>query len=163
MAKIGEILEVAIAELKPYENNAKLHDADQVEKIADSIRAFGFISPCLIDKDKNIIAGHGRIAAAKEIGMDKVPCVEIEGLTEAQRRAYILADNRLTELGGWNFEAVHLELEALNDMGFDVGLTGFDLNPVEDAFIEDADVVEGNNTKGRVVECPACEFKFTIR
>lgn len=102
MGKITKIKDVAIDALKPYERNAKLHSDAQVEKIAKSIQEFGFLSPCLIDTEGNVIAGHGRIMAAKTLGMETVPCVYIEGLTDAQRRAYILADNRLTELGGWD-------------------------------------------------------------
>ena len=100
MAKIGSVQEVAISDLVLYDRNAKQHPADQITKIADSIREFGFISPVLIDDNKNVIAGHGRIAAAQEIGMKMVPCVNVSGLTEEQRRAYVLADNRLTEMGG---------------------------------------------------------------
>lgn len=135
MAKIAKVQEVAVADLKPYAKNAKIHGEEQVEKIAESIRAFGFLSPLLIDGDMNVIAGHGRIMAAKKLGIDKVPCVFIEGLTDEQRRAYILADNRLTELGGWDMDMVNAELQELLDADFDISLTGFELNldeePVE--------------------------------
>jgi len=126
MGKAVELREVEIAALKPYERNAKQHSKEQVEKIGRSIRELGFLSPCLIDQEKNVIAGHGRIMAAKEIGMTTVPCVFVEGLTDAQRKAYILADNRLTELGEWNMERVQQELAALSDADFDISLTGFD-------------------------------------
>ena len=102
MAKIDSVQEVSLDLLRPYENNAKIHSEDQVNKIAESIQAFGFLNPCLIDKDYNIIAGHGRVMASKKLGLAAVPCIFIEGLTDAQRRAYILADNRLTELGEWD-------------------------------------------------------------
>ena len=128
MGKAVELREVEIAELKPYERNAKQHGKEQVERIAKSIRELGFLSPCLIDQEYNVIAGHGRILAAKTIGLKKVPCVFVEGLTEAQRRAYIIADNRLTELGEWNMEAVKFELEDLRLEGFDLSLTGFEIN-----------------------------------
>lgn len=126
MGKAVELREVEIAALKPYERNAKQHSKDQVEKIARSIRELGFISPCLIDQELNVIAGHGRILAAKEIGWETVPCVFIEGLTEEERKAYILADNRLTELGEWDMDLVQQELAALSDADFDISLTGFD-------------------------------------
>ena len=119
--------EVNISELVPYERNAKQHSPEQVRKIADSIREFGFLSPILIDGAGNIIAGHGRVEAAKLLGMESVPAVYIEGLTEAQRRAYILADNRLTELGGWDLPLVDAELQELAAMDFDIDLTGFEL------------------------------------
>ena len=131
MAKTAEIAEVSLTDLHPYERNAKIHDAAQVEKIAESIKEFGFVSPCLIDRQGNIIAGHGRVEAAKRLGLTKVPCVYIEGLTDTQRRAYILADNRLTELGGWNMGTVEKELEELAAMDFDVDLTGFDFRGVD--------------------------------
>ena len=128
MAKADKICEVAVCELRPYDNNAKVHSDEQVDMICNSIKEFGFISPCLIDKDNRIIAGHGRVMAAKKLGLKKVPCVYIEGLTEEQYKAYIIADNRLTELGGWDEELLNAELEALSEEGFDIELTGFDLN-----------------------------------
>lgn len=128
MAKTTEMVEVPIAQLTPYERNAKQHPAEQIEKIKDSIKEFGFLSPCLIDRDGNIIAGHGRVEAAKALGMETVPCVYVEGLTETQRRAYIIADNRLTELGGWDMDLVEEELQALVSSDFDISLTGFELD-----------------------------------
>lgn len=146
MAKIAEVQEVAIAVLKPYERNAKQHGADQIDKLIKSIEEFGFLTPCLIDRDHNIIAGHGRVMAARKMGMQTVPCVYIEGLSEAQRKAYILADNRLGELGEWDMDLVMEELTALDDMDFDVTVTGFDLpdlteadEVVEDDYSEDVE------------------------
>ncbi len=127
MAKIADVQEVSLKKLRPYERNAKRHDAEQVEKIAASIKEFGFISPCLIDAGYNLIAGHGRMAAAKMLGLESVPCVFVEGLNEEQRRAYILADNRLGELAAWDFDLVFDELNELGDLGFDVNLTGFEV------------------------------------
>lgn len=126
MAKIAEVQEVSLQLLKPYEKNAKIHGAKQIQMLKKSIEEFGFLTPCLIDREHNIIAGHGRVMAAAELGMQTVPCVFIEGLTEEQRRAYILADNRLGELGEWDMDMVNIELEELNDLGFDVSVTGFD-------------------------------------
>lgn len=130
MAKIDGVQEVRLDSLKPYEKNAKVHGQEQVNKIADSIREFGFLSPLLIDKDYNIIAGHGRVMAAKQLGMETVPAVFIEGLTETQRRAYILADNKLTELGGWDAVLVSSELDDLKASGFDIDLTGFSIDDI---------------------------------
>ena len=126
MAKIAEVQEVDVNKLIPYERNAKQHSDEQVEKICNSIREFGFISPCLIDNDHNVIAGHGRIMAAKKLGMKTVPCLFVEGLTDEQRKAYTLADNRLTELGEWDMVLVQSELADLELSDFDVSLTGFD-------------------------------------
>lgn len=146
MAKIDGVQEVALEALKPYEKNAKIHNADQVERIANSIKEFGFISPCLIDKDFNIIAGHGRVKAAQQLNLKTVPCVFIEGLTETQRKAYILADNRLTELGEWDDDLLQGELEELADMDFDIELTGFEFEDydepkeiIEDDFSEEVE------------------------
>ena len=125
MAKTTEMVEVALSSLKPYERNAKLHPAEQIERLKESIREFGFISPCLIDSENNIIAGHGRVEAAKSLGLKSVPCVYVEGLTDAQRRAYILADNRLTEMGGWDMDIVSQEVEWLRGEGFNIDVTGF--------------------------------------
>lgn len=143
MGRVTGIQEVNIADLKPYERNAKQHGPEQVKKLCDSIREFGFISPCLIDSDLNVIAGHGRIMAAREMGMEKVPCLFVEGLTETQRKAYILADNRLTELGEWDMDIVNAELMDLDLADFDVSLTGFDFElPEEQDEIEEDDVPE---------------------
>lgn len=142
MAKIEQIKEVALSELKPYEKNAKIHGAEQVELIAKSIEEFGFLNPCLIDKENNIIAGHGRVIAAKKLGWESVPCVYVEGLTEEQYRAYVLADNKLTELGEWNMDLVEEELDWLRDMDFDISLTGFDIEFEE----EPKTIVEDNFT-----------------
>ncbi len=132
MAKIDGVQEVAVEALKPYEKNAKIHNTEQVDRIAKSIEEFGFISPCLIDKDFNIIAGHGRVKAAQQLGLKTVPCVFIEGLTETQRKAYILADNRLTELGEWDYETLAGELDWLENNDFDINLTGFEKEQVEE-------------------------------
>lgn len=127
MAKIDKVQEVAVTLLKPYEKNAKIHGREQLDKLKASIEEFGFLTPCLIDSDYNIIAGHGRVAAASEMGLKSVPCVFIEGLTDAQRKAYILADNRLGELGEWDMDIVYDELFDLDSMDFDITLTGFEM------------------------------------
>ena len=139
MGKIAEVQEVTLRNLVPYAQNAKIHGAGQIDKLKKSIEEFGFLTPCLIDRDFNIIAGHGRVMAAKELGMQSVPCVFIEGLTEAQRRAYILADNRLGELGEWDMDLVLSELEELKDMDFNIELTGFDLPDDDVVADEDPD------------------------
>ncbi len=128
MGKIADKQDVKIELLKPYERNSKVHNKDQIEKIKRSISEFGFLSPCLIDENYNIIAGHGRVMAAKELNMETVPCVFIEGLSENQRRAYIIADNKLTELGGWDDEILEDELRSLYTNGFDIDVTGFDFD-----------------------------------
>lgn len=125
MGEIRTIKRVSLKDLKPYENNAKRHGKRQIERLAASIQEFGFVSPILIDKDNVIIAGHGRFEAAQSIGMDKVPCVCIEGLTEDQKKAYVLADNRLSELDTkWDLELVQKELESIS-IDFDISALDF--------------------------------------
>ena len=148
MGEVKKIENVDIDLLIPYAKNAKIHDKKQIEKIKASIKEFGFVSPCLIDKDYNIIAGHGRVMAAKELKIEKLPCVFIEGLSDSQRRAYILADNRLSELGEWDFELIVDELEILKDENFDISITGFDLDQInvnveiEDDNYKESDIEE---------------------
>ena len=102
---------IQIDKLIPYINNARTHSQEQIKQLQASIREFGFINPVLIDSNYNIIAGHGRVMAAKNEGMDKVPCLFIEHLTEAQKKAYIIADNKLAENAGWDMELLRVELE----------------------------------------------------
>lgn len=118
---------VKIEKLKPYENNARTHSEEQVEKISRSIKEFGFINPVLIDSNFGIIAGHGRVLGAKKLGMKEVPCLFVEDLTDEQKRAYILADNKLALDAGWDDEILREEIKALADLDFDVSLTGFEL------------------------------------
>lgn len=113
MGKVTRLEEIDVDQLKPYEKNAKIHGDDQIEKLCESIREYGFISPVLIDSNMNVIAGHGRLMAAKKLGLKKVPCQFVEGLNDSQRRGYILADNRLNEYSEWNLEAVAEEVESL--------------------------------------------------
>ena len=127
MGKIAKVQEVTLDKLIPYVNNAKIHNEEQVTKIASSIREFGFLSPVLIDAKYNIIAGHGRVLGAKKLGMTEVPCLFVEDLTETQKRAYILADNKLALDAGWDDEILRQEIKALDDLNFDVSLTGFDI------------------------------------
>ena len=127
MAKIADVQEVSLLMLKPYAKNAKKHPQSQVDLLEKSIKEYGFLNPCLIDKDYNVIAGHGRILAAKQMGMDKIPCLFVEGLTDAQYKAYVLADNKLTEMGEWDMDLVLSELQDLENMNFDISLTGFDM------------------------------------
>lgn len=117
---------VNIEKLIPYVNNARTHSKEQITKLRSSLREFGFINPVIIDRDYNIIAGHGRVMAAKEENITEVPCVFVDHLTESQKKAYIIADNRFALDAGWDEEMLKLEIEALQDMAFDLSLTGFD-------------------------------------
>lgn len=131
--------QVEINKLIPYKNNARTHSDEQIKQIQASIREFGFINPVLIDKDLGIIAGHGRVTAAKNEGMEKVPCIFIEHLTEAQQKAYIIADNKLAENAGWNTEKLKIELTELQDLDFNLELTGFADMEIDELLFEEAD------------------------
>lgn len=129
------------ADLIPYARNSRTHSEAQVAKIAASIKEFGFLNPIIIDKDSGIIAGHGRVMAAQKLGLEEVPTVRAEHLSEAQKKAYIIADNRLALDAGWDDEMLRVELAELGEMGFDLELTGFELDEIETlAFDDDAEV-----------------------
>lgn len=125
---------VPLSKLVPYINNARTHSPEQVTKLRSSLREFGFVNPVIIDRDYGIIAGHGRVMAAKEEGIEEVPCVFVDYLTEAQKKAYIIADNRFAQDAGWDEELLRIEIEALQGMDFDVGLTGFNDDEIADLF-----------------------------
>ena len=131
-----EIIETS--KLVPYQNNARTHSPEQVMKLRSSMREFGFINPILIDREFNVIAGHGRLMAAKEEGLTSVPCVYVDHLTEAQKKAYILADNRMAMDAGWDEDLLRVELVALQGFDFDMTLTGFDEQELADLFAMDA-------------------------
>lgn len=117
-----------IADLVPHERNPRTHSKRQIKQIADSIRAFGFTNPILIDRDDTIIAGHGRVEAAKLVGIAQVPTIRLEDMTEAQKRAYVIADNKLAENAGWDTDLLAIELQYLTELeiDFDVTVTGFE-------------------------------------
>lgn len=138
---------VNIDKLVPYARNARTHSKEQVLQLRASLREFGFVNPVIVDKDYNVIAGHGRIMAAKEEGITEVPCVFVEHLTEAQKRAYIIADNRLALNAGWDAEMLSVELADLQGADFDISILGFDnaelnklLGGIEDVKDDDFDV-----------------------
>lgn len=146
--QVTERLEqVNIDRLVPYARNARTHSKEQILQLRASLREFGFVNPVIVDKDLNIIAGHGRILAAKEEGITEVPCVFAEYLTEAQKRAYIIADNRLALNAGWDAEMLSVEIADLQGADFDISLLGFDnaelnklLSGIEDVKDDDFDV-----------------------
>jgi DNA modification methylase len=120
-----------VDELRPYAGNARTHSRKQIRQIAKSIERFGFCNPVLIDDSKQIVAGHGRVEAAKLIGMNDVPTLRLSHLSEADKRAYILADNKLAEKAGWDCEILAIELQALIDLNFEVELTGFETAEID--------------------------------
>lgn len=130
---------VSTDKLIPYVNNARTHSPEQLTKLRSSLREFGFINPIIIDKDFNVIAGHGRLMAAKAEGITEVPCVFVDYLTEAQKKAYIIADNRMAMDAGWDEELLRVEIDALQGADFDVSLTGFDDKEISDLFADGSD------------------------
>jgi len=133
MSKQGKfplIKTVLVADLIPYARNSRTHSDEQVTQIAASIKEFGFLNPVIIDGENGIIAGHGRVLAAKKLGMVDLPAVEAGHLTDAQRRAYIIADNKLALNAGWDEEMLRVEFAELTEAGFDLDLTGFSLEEI---------------------------------
>ena len=133
---------VPVDQLTPYKGNARTHSRKQIGQIANSIERFGFNTPVLIDDSGQIIAGHGRVAAAKLLGMESVPTLRLSHLSAADKRAYIIADNRVAEKAGWDRELLSIELQALIDIDFDIELTGFETSAV-DIILEDAEEAKG--------------------
>ena len=133
----SEMKLVPISKLVPYANNARTHSPEQINKLRGSLREFGFVSPVIIDKDYGILAGHGRVMAARAENLEQVPCVFVDHLTEAQKKAYILADNRFALDAGWDEDMLRVEMEALQGMDFDISLTGFDESEIADLFAAD--------------------------
>lgn len=130
---------VPLEKLVPYVNNARTHSPEQITRLRSSLREFGFINPVIIDRDYGIIAGHGRVLAAKEENITEVPCVFVDYLTEAQKKAYILADNRMALDAGWDEELLRIEIESLQGADFDVSLTGFNEDEIADLFADEND------------------------
>ena len=145
--------------LKPYANNAKIHTAEQIEQIKKSIQEFGFNDPIAIWRNNEIIEGHGRLIAASEMGLEKVPVIRLDGLTDQQRKAYILIHNKLTMDTGFNFD---LLMDELDNLSIDMAKYGFDLDEEDSDYeIENTeyDAEEFNDEKFEY-ECPECGFKF---
>src|SRR6516165_1170083 len=135
----------AVSELRAYPNNARTHSRKQLRQIANSIEKFGFCNPVLIDDDKEIIAGHGRVEAAKLLGIEAVPTCRLSHLSPADKRAYILADNRLAASAGWDKELLAIELQGLIELDVDIELTGFDMAEIDLLF---GHVREANSASG---------------
>jgi ParB-like chromosome segregation protein Spo0J len=123
-----------ITDLLPYINNARTHSDEQVSQIAASIKEFGFTNPILITGDGSIIAGHGRVMAAKKLNLSEVPCIELDHLSDTQRKAYILADNKLALNAGWDAQMLMLEMEELKTLEYDLDLIGFNLKEIDEIF-----------------------------
>lgn len=159
---------IEVDKLVPYALNAKLHTDDQVDELVALMREVGYTQPILLDGGFEIIAGHGRLLALKKLGMKQGPCIRLPHLTEAQKRAYRLADNQQTMKTGWDRDILKIELSELNDLGglnFDIGLIGFDQSFLNDLLIEKnfdpgSEDDQGKLDRKKPVQCPGCGHEF---
>lgn len=154
-----------IEALVPYVNNARTHSDEQVAQIAASMKEWGWTNPVLVDETGMIIAGHGRVMAARKLGLAEVPVMVAEGWTEAQKKAYVLADNQLALNSGWQLETLSVELHGLNGAGFDLGLTGFGADELTEIMFEPNFEPATADEQGRLDEkkkctCPECGHVF---
>ena len=161
-----QIEQVAVESLIPYARNSRTHSDEQVAQIAASIKEFGWTNPILIDGESGIIAGHGRLLAARKLGMKEVPVIQLSGMTDTQKKAYIIADNKLALNAGWDDELLRLELEELNVEEFKMELLGFDANELNLAMGLGVDFQPGTeDDQGKLDElapiiCPSCGHEF---
>ena len=161
-----QIERVPLEALVPYARNSRTHSEAQVAQIAASIREFGFTNPVLMDKDGGIIAGHGRVMAARKLGLKDVPCLRLGYLSETQRRAYVIADNKLALNAGWDAETLQVELADLNGAEFNMDLLGFGVDDLAEAMGMGRDFEPGSiEDQGRLdqkkpVTCPNCGHEF---
>ena len=156
-----QIERVPLEALVPYARNSRTHSEAQVAQIAASIREFGFTNPVLIDADGGIIAGHGRVMAARKLGLKDVPCIALGHLTAAQRKAYIIADNKLALNAGWDEELLAVEFADLKDAGFDLELTGFAAGElVTPDFQPGSEEDQGRLDEKAKAVCPNCGHEF---
>jgi len=165
-----EVAYVATTDLIPYANNPRTHSDQQVAQVAASIQEFGFNNPILIDEHNSIIAGHGRLAAAQKLEMNTVPTILLEGLSEAQRKAYVIADNKLTENGGWDYDILAVEIDRLKELDVNIDLTGFGIEELQ-VITQDVDFEPaGEDEQGKLdeldpkwIDCPHCGKEFDMR
>jgi len=143
----------SVSDLIPYVNNSRTHSDEQVAQIAASMKEFGWTNPILVDEEGVIIAGHGRLLAAQRLKMDSVPTISIEGLSKAQRKALVIADNKMAMNAGWDMSLLALELGELDLEGFDLGLTGFSVDELDKLLMPEQ--IEGNTDPDAVPELPA--------
>ena len=161
---------IPIDDLIPYARNSRTHSDEQIAQIAASIKEFGFTNPVLIDDDGGIIAGHGRCMAARKLKMDAVPCIRLTGLTEAQKKAYIIADNKLALNAGWDDEMLKIELEELDNLNFNLELLGFEIDELSEMFDEpdfeagsEEDQGQLDKLDPKMCTCPKCGREFDLR
>lgn len=167
MSNFPDYKTVSTDSLIPYVRNSRTHSDEQVAQIAASIKEFGFLNPIIIDGDNGIIAGHGRVMAAQKLGIKELPCIEASHLTDAQRKAYIIADNKLALNAGWDDEMLRIELDDLAEMGFDLELTGFSIGEISNLSFDGSQLTDDSPEDFKEVDeselsciCPKCGFEF---
>lgn len=153
------ILELELNKLKPYENNPR-NNEEAVEPVANSIKEFGFKVPIVIDKDNVIIAGHTRYKAAKKLKLDKIPCIIADDLTEEQIRAFRLADNKVSEVATWDYNALNFELE--NIINIDMAIFDFDMSGITDTFGTDFELPDDDKPQTRTITLSLAEEQYQI-
>jgi len=164
-----QIKEKLVSELIPYVKNSRTHSDEQIAQIAASIKEFGWTNPILIDGENGIIAGHGRLLAARKLKHDKVPTIELKDLTEIQKKAYIIVDNKLALNAGWDREILSIELGSLQNDNFNIELLGFDAIELSDLFDEQIKELKSNTEEINPDEynmnckCPKCGFEFDAK
>jgi ParB-like chromosome segregation protein Spo0J len=156
-----------VADLIPYARNSRTHSDEQVAQIAASIKEFGWTNPILTDGDNGLIAGHGRLLAARKLGHKEVPTIELTGLTDTQKKAYIIADNKLALNAGWDDEVLKVELAELQELDFNLDITGFSALEIAALSLEEKDLYPDSSTKeidpddyNMGHQCPKCGFEF---
>ncbi len=161
---------VAAASLVPYANNSRTHSDQQVQQVAASMKEWGFTNPVLIDEGNSVVAGHCRLEAAQLLGMKDVPCIVLAGLSNAQRKAYVIADNRLALNAGWDDELLRIELDSLNEFDFELSLLGFNDDELAalSADIDFDPASEGEQgqlgeLEPKIITCPSCGNKWDMR
>jgi ParB-like chromosome segregation protein Spo0J len=164
------VVYVKTADLVPYIANSRTHSDEQVAQIAASIKEFGFTNPILTDGDNGIIAGHGRLMAARKLGLAEVPTIALAGLTAAQKRAYVIADNKLALNAGWDYELLSSEITGLENDGFDLSLLGFDESELGNILLTtnfepgcEDDQGQLDQLSPQMVICPHCQSEFDAR
>lgn len=161
---------VTVEKLIPYVRNSRTHSDAQISKIAASIKEFGFLNPVIIDGENGIVAGHGRVLAAQKLGLKELPTIEASHLSEAQRRAYVIADNRLALDAGWDNDLLKIELQDLDSEGFDLTLTGFEIGEITALFDSPSFEPGTEDDQGKldelapkIVQCPHCGQEYDLR
>ena len=182
-----EVKQMLVDDLIPYDRNPNIHSSEQIIQLANSIREWGFTVPILIDENEVVLAGHGRLFAAKSIGLEKVPCITAKGWSDSQKKAYVIADNKLSEGSEWDSALYFSELKEINNSGFDLSLIGFDesisldfepnlqpttsftdvsesdISKAETSMSDNMDRLTGDRSaRGTEVMCPYCAETFTF-